>query len=391
MITRAIHAGQLIDGTGAEPIEDAVVIIEDGRIRAIGAADAVEIPDVDETIDARDRTVMPGIIDGHQHVGFGLRPFQVLRDNLSWGTTSVVSANAGPEGVIMRDAIASGRMGHAARLFVSAVVGATGGHMHREDENIAGVDCDGPWEIRKGVRAMANEGVDYIKTAASGGFQWATESVETEDYTVGELRALVDEAHRRHKKVIVHAHSQPGLNHAIEVGCDQIHHGAFIDEEALEGIKERGLDYIPTLYITSQRSYSREHLPEHMRQRMKEASPVHRAGVTKAHEMGIEMGLGTDGNAGDVMLELEELCDCGLSPMEAIVAGTHNTARAMGELDEFGTLEPGKLADLLIIKGDPLKDITLLQQQDNIQVVMKEGEVAFTDMEYNRYYHPRGE
>ncbi|MFO7948473.1 MAG: amidohydrolase family protein [Armatimonadota bacterium] len=391
MISRVIYAGQLIDGTGSEPVADAAIVIEEGRISAVGPADEVEVPDDVEEVEARDKTVMPGIIDGHQHVGFGLRPFQDLRANLAKGVTTVVGANSGPEGVAMREAIASGRMGHAARYFVCAVVGATGGHMHREDDNIAGVDCDGPWEVRKGVRAMAMKGVDFIKTAASGGFQWAHEAVENEDYTVEELAALVDEAHRRQKQVVVHAHSQPGLNHAIQVGCDQIHHGALIDEEALEGIKEKGLAYLPTLHITSEQCYTRESWALHMRERMREASPIHREGVKKAHEMGIEMGVGTDGNAGDAMHELMELCDCGLSPMEAIVAGTRNTARAMGVIDRFGTLEPGKLADLLIVGKDPLDDISVLYDEDNIQLVMKEGAVAFTDAEYNRHYYPRGE
>jgi len=181
------------------------------------------------------------------------------------------------------------------------------------------------------------------------------------------------------------------MNHAIQVGVDQIHHGALIDDEALEGIKERGIAYLPTLYITSERSYSRESLPPHMVERMSHAHPIHREGVRKAHEMGIEMGVGTDGGPGDAMFELMELVACGLSPMEAIVAGTRNTANAYGKLAELGTLEPGKLADLLIVATDPLQDISVLYEEENIQLVMKEGVVAVTDDEFRQYYHPRGE
>jgi len=390
-MNKAILGGKIIDGTGAEPIAQGAVVIVDGRIEAIGRAGEVDVPEDAERIDASGKVVMPGIIDGHQHVGFGFRPLTALRGNLMRGVTTVVGANSGPEGPILRKAIEDGQVGHASRYLVCGVVGATGGHMHREDGNVSGVDCDGPWEIRKGVRQMSMAGVDFIKTAASGGFQWANERVETEDYTIEELTALVDEAHKRHKRVIVHAHSQPGINHAVEAGCDQIHHGALMDEEGLEGIKERGLEYLPTLFITSEKSYSREALPAHMRERMAHANPIHRAAVRKAHEMGMEMGVGTDGGPGDAMFELMELVACGLSPMDAIVAGTRNTARAMGVLDSYGTLEPGKLADLLIVARDPLEDISVLYDVENIQLVMKAGVTAVTDEELKQYYHPRGE
>ncbi len=391
MSTKAILGGTLIDGTGANPIENASIVIEAGKVQQVGTADEVEVPEEAEKIDATGKTVMPGVIDGHQHIGFGLKQLTALRQNLARGQTTVAGAACGPGAVTLREAIAAGSVGHASRLWVGCVVGATGGHMHREDDNVAGVDADGPWEIRKGVRQMCMAGCDFIKTAASGGFQWEHERVETEDYTVEELQALVDEAHARGKQVIVHAHSQPGINHAIQVGVDQIHHGALIDEEGVEGIKAKGIAYLPTLYITSKASYQREWLPPHMVERMSHAHPIHREGVRKAHELGIAMGIGTDGGPGDAMFEMMELVACGLSPMEAIVAGTRNTAQAYGKLEELGTLEPGKLADLLIVAKDPLADISVLYEQANIQLVMKEGVVASTDDEFRQYYHPRGE
>ena len=390
MNTRVIVGGTIIDGTGGEPIENGAIVIAGGKIEAIGPAGEVEIPEDAEKIDAAGKTVMPGIIDGHIHVGFGLHPLTSLRRSLARGVTTLAGANSGPEGIQMRDAIEKGLLGHAARYWVGCVVGATGGHMHREDGNVSGVDCDGPWEIRKGVRQMSMIGADFIKTAASGGFQWAHERVETEDYTIEELKALVDESHMRGKKVVVHAHSQPGINHAVEARVDQIHHGALMDDEGLEGIKETSRAFIPTLYITSERSYARTPaLPPHMVERMSHANPIHREGVRKAHEMGIEMGVGTDGGPGDAMFELMELVSCGLTPMDAIVAGTRNTARAYGKLDELGTLEPGKLADILIVAKDPLADISILYEPENIQLVMKAGIVAVTDEDFKDYYHPR--
>ncbi len=391
MGSKAIVGATIIDGTGAEPIRDGAIVIAEKRIEQIGPASQVSVPADAEVIDAAGKTIIPGIIDGHMHVGFGWAALARLRASLERGVTTVAGVTSGPEGVRMRDAIAAGHVGPAARYFVGAVVGATGGHLHREDDKVSGVDADGPWEIRKGVRDMAMKGVDFIKTAASGGFQWANEGVENEDYTVEELRALVEESHARHKRVVVHAHSQPGLNHAIEVGCDQIHHGALIDQAALDGIKQRGLYYLPTLHITSEPVYTRSWFADHTRERMQAAHPVHRAGVRTAHEMGIEMGVGTDGGPGDAMHELIELVACGLSPLEAIVAGSRNTARAMGVLEQYGTLEPGKLADLLIVGKDPLQDISVLYEAANIQLVMKEGLVAVADAEFNRCYHPAAE
>jgi imidazolonepropionase-like amidohydrolase len=388
---KAILAGQLIDGTGAEPLHDAAITISGDRIEAVGPAADIELPADAEVIHAQDCTVMPGVIDGHQHLHFGLAPLMRLRENLSRGATTVVGVDSGPTAVPLRDAIAEGRLGHAARFLVCAVVGATGGHMHRKDDCPSGVDCDGPWEIRKGVRSMAMAGVDFIKTAASGGFQWPNERVETEDYTIEELAALADEAHRRHKQVIVHAHSQPGISNAVSVGCDQIHHGAHMDDRGLQNILESGISYLPTLYITSEASFSRPSRPPHMVERMQHAHPIHREAVRKAYQMGIEMGVGTDGGPGDAMFELMELVACGLSPMDAILAGTRNTARAMGLAEDLGTLEPGKLADLLIVAKDPLDDISVLYEVANLPLVMKEGTVAFTDERFVAHYRPRGD
>ena len=154
-----------------------------------------------------------------------------------------------------------------------------------------------------------------------------------------------------------------------------IAHGALIDDEALEGIARKGLYYMPTLYITSEHVIERPNLAEHMKERMSHAHPVHREGVRKAHEMGITICVGTDGGPGDAMVELEELEKCGLSPMDAIVAGTRNAARSIGILEETGTLEPGKLADVIVVDGDPLENIGAMRKEENVKVVVRKGKV----------------
>jgi len=238
-------------------------------------------------------------------------------------------------------------------------------------------------------------GADFIKTAASGGFWAADENCAVRNYTAEELEALADEAHAWGVPVVVHAHTQPGLNNAIRAGIDQIHHGAFIDEEAVRGILEHSLFYMPTLRVTCDRNIRAWPDRPWMLEEMRRAQPVHRAGVRLAHELGVRIAGGTDypGSAhgwliGDAALwELRELVDCGLTPHEAIVAYTRTTAEAYGKLDEFGTLEPGKKADILVVSGDPLQDTGVLYEQENLALVFKEGAVEYTDEAHKGFYH----
>ncbi len=276
----------------------------------------------------------------------------------------------------MRDMIDKGTLRGRARLVVSGVVTATGGH-------VRGEGADGPWEIRKMVRRMALAGMDFYKTCATGGFQWAHEGLGTPDYSLEELQALVAEAHMRGRLVHVHAHAQPGIQNAIEAGCDVILHGAGIDQSALEGIAAKGLIYMPTLYITSQHIWGSGNLPEHMTSRMKAACKPHREGAAQARELGITIATGTDGGPrpGALMHELCELVNCGFTPQEVIVAATRNTADALGIGDRLGTLVQGKLADCIVIDGDPLADISVLTSRESIVMVVKEGRLEVNRLE----------
>lgn len=377
-----ITDSQIVTASNASVIKNGIVIIRDGRIESVGTVNSVEIPADANVIRAEGTTVIPGLIDGHMHVTgmpehldhwghveHNIRAVGKLQECLKWGTTMVANVGGSRENVILRELIKNDAVRGCSRLLVGAMVNATGGH-------VRGRSADGPWEIRKAVREMVRDGVDFIKTAASGGFMWEHERIETEDYTEEELNALVAEAHARHKRVAVHAHAQPGLNHSIAAGCDIITHGALIDEEALEGISRKNLFFMPTLYITSEPVWQNPARPRHMRDRMEQAFPIHRAGVKRAHALGVIICAGTDGGPGDVNKELHELVKCGLNPLEAIIAGTRNTADALGLLAQSGTLEPGKLADLVVVRGNLLEDITLLRNREHIQLVMKAGKLA---------------
>ena len=379
----AVLGARVITGLDEPPLEDACVLIEGDRIKAVGGADT---PPGAERIDAAGLTVLPGLIDSHMHVtgspesldtrghlDTNLKGVRKLRQCLAWGTTTVVNMGGCPESVALREAIDAGHVPGCARMLVAGLVNATGGH-------VRGRAADGPWEVRRAVREMVTARVDLLKTAATGGFMWEHERVELADYTYEELRALAAEAHAKDKRVAVHAHSQPGLDNAIEAGCDLIHHAAIGDEAALEGILAKDLWLVPTLYITSDpviANYAKLH-PPYMAERMRHAHPIHRRLVRRAHEMGVKLAVGTDGGPGSVMKELGELVACGLTPAEALRAATARTAESLG-------LE----ADLFVIAGDPLGDIASLTRQENVRLVMKEGRVEYTDETFKQHLRPR--
>ena len=239
--------GKLIDGTGVDPVADSAILIRDSRIEAVGKAGDISIPGEAEVIDASGKTVMPGIIDGHAHIGGDGQAQQFLRLSLQRGITTICSVSSNTSGIKLRNEIESGVVRGCARLVSACIVTCTHGHVKFRT-------ADGPWEVRKAVREMVMAGAEFIKTAASGGFWAADESCSVRNYTYEELEALVDEAHAWDVPVAVHCHTQPGFNNCIRAGVDQIHHGAYIDEEALRGIKEKDLFYIPTLAVTCQRN-----------------------------------------------------------------------------------------------------------------------------------------
>lgn len=390
--TRAIINGTVIDGTGSDPIEGGVIVIEDGRFAAVGAPDEVDVPAGAEVIDATGMTVMPGLIEGHAHVGGDFTGQRRLRLSLQRGITTICSVSANVTGIALRDGIESGEVRGCARLIAGCVVTPTNGHVRFRD-------ADGPWEVRKAVREMVQAGADFIKTAASGGFVGKNEVCSMRNYTLEELVALVDEAHAWDRPVVVHCHIQPGLANCIEAGVDQIHHGAFIDEAAVRGILDADLWYLPTLAVTCARNIEALSDQPWQTVEMQESQPIHRAGVKLAHELGVKLCVGTDypgtpktWRIGDrTWYELLELQTCGLSPMECIVAATRMNAEAYGRGEDLGTLESGKRADVIVVDGDPLTDLGCPSEPDNIAVVIKDGRVESAREDFAGHYRIREE
>ena len=373
----AILHGTLIDGNGAEPIRDSVLLICDEQIEAVGVAGEIEIPEDAERIDARGKYIIPGLIEGHGSVG-GYDGIYTLQESVKWGITSVVTVSGCEDGVRLRDAINRNRIANCAKLIVGGVVCSTNGHLK-------GNPVDGPWAIRRAVRHYAEIEVDFIKTAASLGIWAIDEKLTARNYTLEELEALADEARAWDLKSIVHVHTDPGLENSITAGIDQIHHGQWATPAHIRAMKEKNLYYMPILKITSQRNYSSWDARPWMQKKMMDAAPNHREAVRLAREMGVKLmvgciypGPGDRWVCGEgTSFEMMEMQACGLSPMEILMAATKYNAEGYGKAQTIGTLEPGKQADIVLLDKDPLEDIGVLHEQQNIYAVFCNGRKVY--------------
>jgi imidazolonepropionase-like amidohydrolase len=242
--------------------------------------------------------------------------------------------------------------------------------------------ADSPWEVRRVVRRMVREGVDFIKTSTSGGAGAHGEEIWWRNWTDEEIAALVDEAHAVGKKVASHSHSAESVKRAVRAGVDTIEHGIYIDDEAIEMMVEHGAYLVPTLSARSERALASRRSggsPSDVMRKFETAQAHGMGGFRKAYEAGVKIAMGTDTGRGlrayfgKNAYELGQMVQAGMSPMEAIVAATGTAATALGREDDIGTLGPGKLADLLVVDGDPLADVSILEDAERINLVMIGG------------------
>lgn len=400
---RVLAGGTLIDGTGRVPVPDAAVVIDGERIVAAGPRAALSWPADAEVIDVAGRTVLPGLIDAHDHLAFHgyslpsrwgldepastahLRTARALADTVAMGYTTVRDAGGLDAG--FRLAIEQGLIPGPRLVLALQIISPTGGIGDRVSPS--GHDCcgaadpllpacvaNGPDAARDVVRTMVRAGADVIKTATTGGASSrAGHGPRDPAFSLEEMQALVAEAHALGRRVMCHALGGPGLRTALQAGVDSIEHGCYLDEEPelLEVMADRGVFLVPTLTVYV---YHRESPAPHVRARALALHEHHLATVRRALELGVPIAAGTDaGGHGHPRnaLELGYLVDAGLTPMEALRAGTQWAARCLGLGDELGTVEAGRLADLVVVDGNPLDDIKLLLESARIHMVLKGG------------------
>jgi imidazolonepropionase-like amidohydrolase len=389
---------RLLDGRGGAPIEGAMVSVEEGKVAAIGAATGSPPP---AALDLDGRTLMPGLIDAHAHVssdtdrspGFGPPPplhgddprprelgyfvlARLAEAMLRAGLTTVRDVGGyDGEAIVLRRAIELGLADGPRILSCGRILSATApgarifGTMYRE--------ADGPWEMRKAVREQIRDGADFIKIMATGARSVDREDPEPAQMTREEVAAVIDEAHRMGFRVAAHAEGLGGARIAVEEGADTIEHGLSLHRapELLARMAERGTVLVPTLSTFDDLAdrFADAFAPRLVEQAKRQADDAHRT-LQAAYAAGVTLAMGYDsGPPGASATELVRMAEAGIGTAAAIRAATAGSAQALGLLDETGTIEVGKTADLLVVDGDPSADPSLLLEMQRIWLVIKAG------------------
>lgn len=396
------HA-RLIDGSGDTPRLDVDVLVEGDRITMVRSG--IPVPPNAKVIDIGGRTLLPGFIDAHVHItsnpapshdagvaaavrlsegDLALQGAQNAWATLQAGFTSARNVGGGFADRAVRDAIAKGRIPGPRLWVANHAIGITGGHcdggngLHPEifaggggpEEGVA----DGPDEVRKAVRHQIKHGADVIKLCATGGVMSSGDGVGDTQMTIDELRAAIDEAHKAQRKVAAHAHGNAGIRLAVQAGVDSIEHGSVLDRETVAMMKKAGTYLVPTLYVGAvvERRASDGSLSPESAAKAKSIAPKMRESFALAAKSDVKIALGSDAGVfphGENGREFAQMVERGLSPMGAIVAGTRAAADLLGVKD-VGQVKQGFLADLVVVEGDPLADIHVLEAPS---LVMKGG------------------
>ena len=387
--------GPVIVGDG-RVLQHATVLVEGERITKVTDGNAA-IPNDARKISLAGRTLLPGFIDCHVHLCLDgspdpvasattepltitvLKAAQSAERTLMAGVTSVRDMG-GKDGIdlVLREAITSGLIKGPRMLVSGKLICMTGGHGWQ-----IGREANGPDEVRKAAREQIKAGADIIKLMATGGVMTPAVEPGSEQLTEEELRAGIQEAHKAGKKTATHAMGTQGILNALRAGIDSIEHGVYLNDESVSLMVKYDVPLVPTIsamyHIIS--NGVEAGIPAFAVEKTLQVKPFHLNSIRMGREAGILIAMGTDAGTpfnlhGLNLGELKRLVELGYSPLEAIESGTRIASQVLGMEKELGTIEEGKLADLIMVKGNPLEDIDLLQMEETILLVMQGGKVV---------------
>lgn len=401
--TIVIGGGRLVDGTGADPVDNALVIVQDGRITHAGKGDGVAIPRGARMIEADGATVMPGLFDVHVHISLsapssliaevtarsvGEAAFEVannLAQTVAGGVTTIrtVSDLAHLDIDAMK-AVSKGKLPGPRIYPCGRGLTTTGGHgdimpcwLSQSHGDISEV-VDGPDEIRKGIRKQAKAGAKWIKLFQTGGVVDPHGRLDAEEFLPAEFEAAVEAAKLLGLPVCVHAHNKPAILRSIKAGCRSIEHGMLFDEECAELAAQHGTWLVPTLTVMDRILVhgAQAGIPDFMIENVKQRTAKHHEYVKHAYDIGANIACGTDAGSlltphGSGGREIVQFVKCGLTPLQAIEVATRNTAKLLNA--DTGVLEAGRPGDVIVVEGDVLTDIRRLEVPGNMRQVFVAG------------------
>ena len=393
-------ADRVITGDGKQVYKNGAVAVNSGIIEDVGIFEEIQLKFPQAEVKVMENcTLMPGLTDMHVHIGYwqwrpdasaidgGLGEVTILalkhmKEALSCGITTLRSVQE-PLGLgkALRWGFHNGFITGPRYYTCERSISITGGHGSSQPD--ANIEANGPWEVRAAVRQCVKDGADWIKAMSS-------HRIHISEYSQEELNAIAEETHNLGKKCCVHAATKPSIEYAINAGFDTIEHGAFMTKEYAKKAADKGVAWIPTAYIYMYASrYLKEELakknaqptkPERVQiEYFEDSVAAYEENFMRNYEQGLLVATGTDVVFPDrpktpIAEEMETFCKLGLTPIEAIKCATQNPAIILGGEKEFGTLAKGLQADLLIVEGNPLTDITDMK---NVKEVYKSGELMF--------------
>ena len=399
--TTIIHAGTLLAVPGEAPARNQSIIIENDRIVRVDDG-LTPAADGEHLIDLSDKFVLPGLMDMHVHIlgqlgansradalqettsMSALKGVMYARRTLDAGFTTVRDLGGDPEAIYaLRDAIDAGYVEGPRILAAGSAIAATGGHGDVDGVKAELLDlwtpetiCDGPYDCRRATRYAIKYGADWIKITATGGVLSDTATGTDQQMTDDELVEIMETAHGLGVKVAAHAHGTNGINAALQAGVDSIDHGTFLDRDSIRLFRESGAYLVPTLMpsaLVPKMMDGNPFFTDAIREKANAAASASMENIGNAWDGGVKIAFGTDSGVtphGDNAQEFALMVGVGMTEMEAIHAATVAAADLIDRSDDLGTLEPGKIADLIAVDADPLADITSLE---NVSVVIKEG------------------